>query len=172
MESRDCPCNELVFAIQDLRWRASVPIRLNVRSRISIQRIGEILEDVMVKRSRGAERAQLDELGNDPGQVGPDSAGQSGDTESLSSIADASDESVQELAEDDQAFEAEVVDGVEDAADHPERPVHTHIEYGRPDDLPPRLDDEDFDEAELSARRGTRGEEVDVEDLPDENTAD
>jgi hypothetical protein len=29
------------------------------------------------------------------------------------------------------------VDGVEDAADHPERPVHTHQEYGHPDDLPP-----------------------------------
>lgn len=126
----------------------------------------------MVKRPRGDERAQLDELGTDPGQVGPDSAGQSGDTESLSSIAEASDESVQELVEDDQAFEAEVVEGVEDAADHPERPVHTHIEYGRPDDLPPRETDEDLDETEARAQRGTRGEEVDVEDLPDEDTAD
>lgn len=126
----------------------------------------------MVKRSRGDERAQLDELGNDPGQVGPDSAGQSGDTESLSSIAEASDESVLELAEDDQAFEAEIVDGVEDAADHPERPVHTHVEYGRLDDLPPRPDDEDFEDRELSAQRGTRGEQVNVEDLADEDTLD
>ena len=29
------------------------------------------------------------------------------------------------------------MEGVEDAADHPERPVHTHEEYGRPDDVPP-----------------------------------
>jgi hypothetical protein len=30
------------------------------------------------------------------------------------------------------------VEGIEDAADHPERPVHTHLDYGRPDDdLPP-----------------------------------
>jgi hypothetical protein len=41
------------------------------------------------------------------------------------------------LAETDRALEAPAVEGVEDAADHPERPVHTHLEYGRPDDLPP-----------------------------------
>lgn len=126
----------------------------------------------MAKRPRGDERAQLDELGTDPGQVGPDSAGQSGDTQELSSIADASDESVEELAESDQALEAEIIDGVEDAADHPERPVHTHLEYGRPDDLPPRPEDEEFDEQGASVQRGTRGEEIDVENLVDEDTAD
>jgi len=78
-----------------------------------------------------------DELGDDPREVGSDSAGQSGDAQRLSTIADANEESVEELAETDQAFEAAAVEGVEDAADHPERPVHTHQEYGRPDDLPP-----------------------------------
>ncbi|HZQ24061.1 MAG TPA: hypothetical protein VFA89_14820 [Terriglobales bacterium] len=86
---------------------------------------------------KGDEQAQLDELGTDPGEVGPDSAGQSGDPQQLSGIADANDESVEELADTDQAIEASAVDGVEDAADHPERPVHTHEEYGRPDDIPP-----------------------------------
>src|ERR1700676_676507 len=81
--------------------------------------------------------AQLDELGTDPGQVGETSAGQSGDTQSLSPIEDANDESVEELAETEQAVEAAAVEGVEDAANHPERPVHTHEEYGRPDDVPP-----------------------------------
>jgi hypothetical protein len=98
-------------------------------------------------RSSGDERAperrsdleaQLDELGTDPGQVGEDSAGQSGDAQGLSSVEDASDESVEELAETEQALEAAAVDGVEDAGDHPERPVHTHEEYGRPDDAPPQ----------------------------------
>jgi len=120
----------------------------------------------MAKRPRGDDEAQLDELGNDPGQVGPESAGQSGDSQQLSSIAEAADESVQELADSDQALEAGIVEGVEDAADHPERPVHTHLEYGRPDDLPPR-DDSDESEA-IVGQRGTRGEEIDVEDLPDE----
>lgn len=89
------------------------------------------------------ERAGLDDLGRDPGEVGPDSAGQSGDSQRLSSIAEANEESVEELADTDQAIEAATVEGVEDAAAHPERPVHTHEEYGRPDDVPPhRRDDE------------------------------
>ncbi|HEY1802142.1 MAG TPA: hypothetical protein VGG46_14530 [Terriglobales bacterium] len=91
----------------------------------------------MAKRT--GDEARLDELGNDPGQVGTDSAGQSGDTQGLSDVEDASDESVEELVETDQPFEAEIVEGSEDAADHPERPVHTHLEYGRPEDL--RTDD-------------------------------
>jgi hypothetical protein len=81
--------------------------------------------------------AAPDELGDDPREVGSDSAGQSGDAQRLSTTADANEESVEELAETDQAFEAAAVEGIEDAADHPERPVHTHNEYGRPDDLPP-----------------------------------
>ncbi len=82
--------------------------------------------------------ARPDELGNDPRQVGSDSAGQSGDPQRLSIVPDAANESVAELADTDQGIEAASVEGVEDAEDHPERPVHTHEEYGRPDDLPPR----------------------------------
>jgi hypothetical protein len=82
--------------------------------------------------------AQLDELGKDPSQVGERSAGQTGGSQALSSVEDAADESVEELADTAQALEAASVEGSEDAADHPERPVHTHEEYGRPDDVPPR----------------------------------
>jgi hypothetical protein len=66
-----------------------------------------------------------DEPDRDPG-LGPDSGGQSGDTQGLSLIADEADESVEELADSGQGYEAEVVKGVEDADEHPERPVHTH----------------------------------------------
>jgi hypothetical protein len=86
-------------------------------------------------------KAQLDDLGSDPGQVGPDSAGQSGDPQGLSQLEDTNEESVEELADTDQAFEAAAVEGVEDAADHPERPTHTHDEY-RSDDFPTREEDE------------------------------
>ena len=92
----------------------------------------------MANRPRGDNEARPDELGNDPGQVGSDSAGQSGDVQRLSETEDSAEESVEELAETDQAWEAAEVEGVEDAADHPERPVHTHREYGHPDDLPPK----------------------------------
>jgi hypothetical protein len=81
--------------------------------------------------------AQLDEIGSDPAQVGTRSAGQAGSSQALSSQEDAGDESVEELADTDQAWEAASVEGLEDAADHPERPAHTHEEYGRPEDLPP-----------------------------------
>ena len=117
----------------------------------------------MVTRRRGDEQARPDELGDDPGQVGPDSAGQSGDPQSLSSSAEADSESVQELADTDQALEAGIVEGVEDAADHPERPVHTHLDYGRPDDIPPR--------AGAEKRGGARSGYVDVENVPDERAS-
>ena len=133
----------------------------------------------MVNKPLGDEQAQLDELGNDPGQVGPDSAGQSGDPQRLSSIEDVANESVQELASTDQALEAGIVEGVEDAADHPGRPAHTHLEYGRPDDLPPHRDSVEFDDGELDDQGPGAGNgearDVDVEDLADpgdsENTA-
>ncbi|HEY1939636.1 MAG TPA: hypothetical protein VGJ33_17020 [Candidatus Angelobacter sp.] len=92
---------------------------------------------------KGDLEARPDELGSDPRQVGDDSAGQSGDPQQLSTVEEANEESVEELADTDQAFEAAVVEGVEDAGDHPERPVHTHEEYGRPDDTPALTKDDE-----------------------------
>jgi len=91
-----------------------------------------------MRKSQGDNEARPDELGNDSGQVGPTSAGQSGDPQGLSPVEDASEESVEELADADQALEAAAVEGIEDAADHPERSVHTHIEHPRPQDVPPK----------------------------------
>jgi hypothetical protein len=83
--------------------------------------------------TRPGSEAQADEIGNDPGEVGADSGGQSGDTQGLSSIAEDAGESVEELAESGQAYEAEIIAGIEDAADRPERPVHVHEERTRDD---------------------------------------
>ena len=85
----------------------------------------------MVTRKLRHDEAHIDELGSDAGQVGSDSAGQSGDAQGLSQIAGADEESVGELAETDQSYEAEAVEGLEDAADHPERPLHTREDKGR-----------------------------------------
>jgi hypothetical protein len=57
--------------------------------------------------------------------LGPGSAGQSGDTQGLSDIAEADSESVQELVEEGQFFEAEVISGVEKAATPEEGEVRT-----------------------------------------------
>jgi hypothetical protein len=48
-------------------------------------------------------------------ELGPASAGQSGDIQQLSDAAEADSESVEELAEEGNAFEADAVQGVEDA---------------------------------------------------------
>jgi hypothetical protein len=69
---------------------------------------------------------EINELDEVSGQLGPDSGGQSGDTQGLSPVAEASDESVEELADEGQDYEAEIVQGIEDAADHPEQPVPDH----------------------------------------------
>lgn len=95
-----------------------------------------------MRKDREEERPQGNEaaphkLGRNLRQVGAESAGQSGDPQRLSVVPDADNESVEELADTDQALEAARVEGIEDATDHPERPVHTHNEYGRPDELPP-----------------------------------
>ena len=91
----------------------------------------------MTKRSPRKNEAQLDELGSDPGQVGSDSGGQSGDTQGLSPDAEAADESVEELAETDQDYEAGIVEGVEEAGDHPEKAVRTHENQAKSDEIPP-----------------------------------
>ena len=43
--------------------------------------------------------------------------------------------SVEKLADTDQAYEADAVGGVEDAADHPERPVRICEDCARSDDI-------------------------------------
>jgi hypothetical protein len=60
-----------------------------------------------------------------PKGLGYRSAGLSGEVEGLSNVADADSESVEELIEEGQAFEAEVVSGVEDAPDPDEAEVTT-----------------------------------------------
>ena len=54
------------------------------------------------------------------------SAGQSGDSQGLSRVQDVDSESVNELIEEGNAFEADVVQGVTDAGNADEEEVHTH----------------------------------------------
>ena len=73
--------------------------------------------------------------------LGPDSAGQSGDLQGLSEVADADSESVAELIEDGQALEAEAIEGVEDAPDADVKEVRVHER--REDDVPEEYLDRD-----------------------------
>jgi hypothetical protein len=59
-------------------------------------------------------------------ETGPRSGGQSGDMQGLGDTESADSESVGELLEEGNAFEAGVVAGVEHVEDDEEREVHTH----------------------------------------------
>jgi hypothetical protein len=61
----------------------------------------------------------------EPHRIGSDSAGQSGDLQGLSKVASADSESVDELLEEGNAYEAEAVEGVEDARDPDRGEVRT-----------------------------------------------
>ncbi|MGD1209842.1 MAG: hypothetical protein ABR973_00605 [Candidatus Acidiferrales bacterium] len=102
-----------------------------------------------VRRSRTAGReissgSERSSLGSGPFEIearparrglGEGAAGQSGDLQGLSRTEDVDSESVAELIEEGQAFEADVVSGVENALDADQGEVRTH---GRPEDeLPP-----------------------------------
>ncbi len=62
----------------------------------------------------------------EPKGLGPGSGGQSGDLQGLSNSAGADSESVDELLEEGNAFEAEVVEGVENAPDADRGGIRTH----------------------------------------------
>ena len=72
---------------------------------------------------------------NKQDELGPSSAGQSGHIQQLSDIADADSESVEELAEEGNAFEADAVEGVEDAKQPDVSEVRTR--EVPEDDVPP-----------------------------------
>jgi hypothetical protein len=76
-----------------------------------------------------------------PEGLAPRSGGQSGDLQGLSSLEGADSESVDELLEEGNAFEAEAVKGVQDAGDADEGEVHTH-EVPQ-DDVPGEYRDKD-----------------------------
>ena len=91
---------------------------------------GEDADEVEAAERDDAEAVSAEELSADS-DVGPeDEGGQAGDEEGLPDDPEASSESVEELADEGQAFEAEVVDGVENAPlpDEGERIIHERPE--------------------------------------------
>jgi hypothetical protein len=80
---------------------------------------------VLKKQVRG-ESQSVDTVAFALAGLGARSGEQSGDLQGLSNIQRADSESVDELLEEGNAFEADVVKGVEDAGDADEREVRTH----------------------------------------------
>jgi hypothetical protein len=77
------------------------------------------------KAPRG-KREVIDSVEFEPKGLGARSGGQSGDLQGLTNREGANSESVDELLEEGNSFEAEAVKGVEDALDADEGEVRTH----------------------------------------------
>ena len=79
-----------------------------------------------LKKPVQGKNQSVDTVGFTPKGLGARSGEQSGDLQGLSNVQGADSESVDELLEQGNAFEAEVVKGVEDAGDADEGEVRTH----------------------------------------------
>jgi hypothetical protein len=92
-------------------------------------------------RADDAPTGNLTETEGKKERPGPRSGGQSGDTQGLSDTEEATSESVLELVEEGQAFEAGIVSGIEDAPDADAGPIRTR-EIPE-DDVPFEYDEKD-----------------------------
>lgn len=92
------------------------------------------------RRSRGLSESGL-ELAVAARGLGAEFGGQSGDTQGLSEAEVADSESVEELVEEGQAFEAGIIEGVENAPDADEGEVRTR--EVPEDDVPEEYRDQD-----------------------------
>jgi hypothetical protein len=111
-----------------------------VKARIVVRRRTIAATRAPREISSGSERSSLgSNVTRAPRQakrgMGDEAGGQSGDLQGLSREEEAGAESVEELVEEGQAFEADVIDGVENAPDADHGPVRTHDRLE--DDVPP-----------------------------------
>jgi len=96
-----------------------------------------------MKKQDGRGIRSYDTVSSGKRGLGPESAGQSGDTQGLSDVAEADSESVEELLEEGQTFEAEVISGIQNAPDADVAEVHTR--QVPEDDVPPEYLEENLE---------------------------
>jgi hypothetical protein len=96
----------------------------------------------MAKRRKPPVTPEALEDPAEPQGLGSGAAGQSGDLQGLSEVADADSESVEELVEEGQALEADVVAGVERAGDGESE---VHVRERPEDDVPEEYRERDRD---------------------------
>jgi len=95
---------------------------------------------VVLKKKRREDGHSVDTAAFAPEGIGARSGGQSGGLQGLSNIPSADSESVDELIEEGNAFEAEAVQGVEHALDPDQGEVRTH--EVPEDDVPGEYDEQ------------------------------
>ncbi len=99
--------------------------RVNPKKKLAKKKAAPKNASATKKLVRGKSQI-VDTVAFAPVGLGARAGGQSGDLQGLSNVEGADSESVDELIEEGNAFEAEVVKGVEDAGDADEGEVRTH----------------------------------------------
>jgi hypothetical protein len=106
--------------------KKAAPKKVKMKTKVNGKKtIGRKTAGVIRKQYQGKSQS-VDTLAFAPEGPRERSGEQSGDLQGLSNVQGADSESVDELLEEGNAFEADVVKGVEDAGDADERDVHTH----------------------------------------------
>jgi hypothetical protein len=108
-----------------LAKKKAVPKKAEVKTKVGGKKPTGAKTGVLKKQIRRKSQS-VDTVAFTLQGLGARAGGQSGDLQGLSNIQGADSESVDELLEQGNAFEAEVVKGVEDAGDADEREVRTH----------------------------------------------
>jgi hypothetical protein len=111
-----------------LAKKKASPKKLAVKTKaVGKKTIAVKKKKVSAPKKLGREKNQsVDTVALSPEEPGARSGRQSGDLQGLSDIEGADSESVDELLEEGNAFEADVVTGVEDAGNADEKEVRTH----------------------------------------------
>jgi hypothetical protein len=106
--------------------KKAAPKKMEMKTKVNGKKtIGRKTAGATGKQYRGKSQS-VDTLAFAPEGLRERSGEQSGDLQGLSNVQGADSESVDELLEEGNAFEADVVKGVEDAGDADERGVRTH----------------------------------------------
>lgn len=109
-------------------------VKLASKSKVAKKSKGKNLKKKAVQKTKPSakknvprgKRQVIDSVAFEPKGLGARSGGQSGDLQGLTNREGSNSESVDELLEEGNSFEAEVVKGVEDALDADEGEVRTH----------------------------------------------
>ena len=115
-----------VIPKKKLAKKKAVPKRAKVKTKVGGKTTTGAKTAAALRKQVRRKSQSVDTVAFAPEGLGTRAGEQSGDLQGLSNVEGADSESVDELLEEGNAFEADVVKGVEDAGDADEREVRTH----------------------------------------------
>jgi hypothetical protein len=130
-----------VSSKKKLAKKKAAPKKANVQIKARSKKTNEGKVAGAPKKQVRGKSQSVDTVAFAPEELGGRSRKQSGDLQGLSNVQGADSESVDELLEEGNAFEADAVKGVEDAGDADEGEVRTH-EVPQ-DDVPGEYEDKE-----------------------------